>query len=62
MRPYGEQTGQLGHRLATREAGKKPARYRRVSRKAEEAAERRKPRKAERCRAKREINDALTRD
>ncbi len=55
MRPYGEVTGKIEHRLATREVGKKAPRYRRASRKAEEAAERRKPRKAERRRAKHEI-------
>jgi len=59
VRPYGEVTGKSEPRLATRETGgKKPHRYRRAKRKAEEVAERRRTRKRARCQAKREISRA----
>jgi hypothetical protein len=54
MRPYGEQTGKAEPRI--KGAMKKPPRYRRAKREAEETAAWRKPRKAERRRAKQEID------
>ena len=54
MRPYGEVTGKAEYGVGLR-GSKKPPRYRRAKRKAEEAAQKRRPRKAERTRARREI-------
>jgi hypothetical protein len=56
MRPYGEITGKAMYRVGPH-GSTRPSRYRRIKRKAEEATQKRAPRKAERARAKQEIQE-----